>query len=189
MNKAALVPMPCCAHLCSASPIFTGLLPSLPVATVVTPCMRYASFRLVAGLERSSKVCVWGSINPGATIRPCASMMRLAFCLRFFPMRTTLSPRMPMSTCWAGEPEPSRTEPLRIRRSRFCAHEGLARKRRSSADRILGIIAVSGKGAVRCLWAQSSLAGSFRTFCFPWSHGKWDVAHQDPLSHSSQKRA
>jgi hypothetical protein len=56
MNKAALVPMPCWAHLCSALAICKGLLPSSPVATVVTPCIRYASLRLVAGLKGSSKV-------------------------------------------------------------------------------------------------------------------------------------
>src|SRR5690348_8460849 len=60
-------------------------------------------------------------MNPGATIRPDASMTRAARTFALLPRKAIRSPRIPTSTACAGEPEPSRTDPFSIRTSNTCA--------------------------------------------------------------------
>src|SRR5690348_16363247 len=65
-------------------------------------------------------------MNPGATIRPDASITRAARTFAFLPRKAIQSPRIPTSTACAGEPEPSKTDPFSIRTSSTCACDAAA---------------------------------------------------------------
>jgi hypothetical protein len=118
---AALVPIPCVFHVSNVLP--TSMPPpSLLVMTVVTPCIRYATFPFRCALERSPLVCVCASMNPGATTRPVASIVRLPVTreVAAIPTKVTRSPVIPMSAMRAAAPVPSTTLPPRIRTSTCC---------------------------------------------------------------------
>src|SRR5579862_1724454 len=61
-------------------------------------------------------------MNPGATTRPRASMVRAAVApdVAASPTKTMRSPRMPTSAVRAGAPVPSTTDPPRMRTSTRC---------------------------------------------------------------------
>src|SRR5215216_2263717 len=61
--------------------------------------------------------CVWISMNPGATIFPAASMVRVAGASMRGAIRTIVSLRTAMSPRYHGLPVPSTMRPLRITRS------------------------------------------------------------------------
>ena len=56
------------------TPISTAEVPQLPVITVVTPCK--TKFQACSGpcVGTFLSICVWTSMNPGASTRPCALM-------------------------------------------------------------------------------------------------------------------
>src|ERR1043166_5427059 len=99
----------------------TGPRPSAPVTTVVTPCISAPRFlrRSRESLGRPSKEWVCGSMKPGATMSPVASIVFPAGSLAraASPTKPMRSPRSPMSARRAGPPEPSYTVPPLTRTS------------------------------------------------------------------------
>ena len=111
MYTAAFVPMPPFRHPSSVRPMSIDPPPSLFVMTVVTPCMRYARLACRSGDDRSACVCVCGSMNPGATMSPVASIVRAAVTrlAAASPTNAIRSPVTPTSARRRGAPVPSTT--------------------------------------------------------------------------------
>src|SRR5690349_24290522 len=73
------------------------------------------------------------SMKPGATTRPCASMVRVAVAFARLPIFTIRSPLIATSAVYAARPEPSTTLPPLINRSN-CGDWGIVRRRHRQAQ-------------------------------------------------------
>ncbi|MEI9928127.1 MAG: hypothetical protein WDN44_11060 [Sphingomonas sp.] len=80
--------------MASTAPTSIAPPPSLPMKAVVTPCIRNIGIiRFFGSAEaRSSPMWVCGSMKPGATIIPRASMMRRAIAWEWRLTETIWSP-------------------------------------------------------------------------------------------------
>ncbi|MNT63429.1 hypothetical protein D3C72_2012460 [compost metagenome] len=93
------------------------LMPQLPAMMVVTPCVTFGSMSGDWNTIQSS--WVWVSINPGATIRPVASISVSALAVERLPIATISPSITPTSAARRGAPVPSMMSPLRMSRS-YC---------------------------------------------------------------------
>ena len=94
--------------------------PSLPTTTVVTPCIRNAAFSFPSSSSKSPSAWVCGSIKPGATSRPVASIVVVASASADASTLTIRSPTTPTFVTRAGAPLPSTTFPL-SRSTSYCS--------------------------------------------------------------------
>ena len=88
--------------------------PQLPTISVVTPCMSLNGWG--SSMSGTMSECACGSMKPGVTARPVASIVRRAG-PRSRPMATTRSPSMATSASRLADPKPSNTSPPVITRS------------------------------------------------------------------------
>src|SRR5262245_8082147 len=91
-------------------------------------------------------------MKPGATTRPCASIVRVAVAFARLPMRAIRSPLIARSPLKAGRPEPSTMRPLLISRS-YC---GVLWGRVKSIELISKTPSVSFVILKFLLWAETA---------------------------------
>src|SRR5260221_5473704 len=85
--------------------------PQLLITTLVTPCQHE---QLPSGSQATcASMCVWPSMKPGETIRPSASIVRLAAVV-ILPISTMRPSAMPISPEKRCLPEPSTIVPPRM---------------------------------------------------------------------------
>ena len=90
-------------------------MPQLPIIAVVTPCHELEVMKGSQPTWASKWVC--RSTKPGDTVRPVASISRLASAPVRSPTTVMRSPSMATSARIASLPVPSRTAPPRMIRS------------------------------------------------------------------------
>ena len=106
----ALVPRPSFSDSSSTRFTSNGPRPSGPIVTVVTPCINDDALRRRSAFRRGSPsyACVCGSMNPGDTISPVASIRRIAVVPGgIAPTNAMRSPRIPTLVMRPGAPVPS----------------------------------------------------------------------------------
>ncbi len=102
------------------SPSGHGLPPQLPLMRVVTPWRTELSAPGMLRMPPSAwlDAWLWTSMNPGATIRPAASMTSRASAAARSPIAWMRSPDMPTSATNGSAPVPSATVPPLMSRSK-----------------------------------------------------------------------
>ena len=143
-DRKAFTPMPSSVHWASRSATWAEPPPSSPSATVVMPWKRKA--RPSRPWSASSSACECMSMKPGATTSPRASTVSSAVMPAFAasPRKRMRSPATATSAALASLPEPSITEPPRMRMSAgpppaVQAASGRARRGKHRIARIQGM--------------------------------------------------